>query len=417
MASSYASSLRPQARAASDSALSPRAYRWMLALTVFAGVEMGLLLLDISPILPLVRRQYAVSYVAAGWAISATLVSHTLTVALAGSIVGRIAPRVMMLTGLVLLTVSSVARALASNFVALIASRALTGIGTGSIIIAGVTAITLLSPPHRRVRDQGYFGAAQQLGIMLTLLVVPVTVPQLGNRVYWGLLAIELLLVLTICMLRFPSDRRASEPPRLRLGLLRDRYGWLLSLSNMCGYGVFVGVTAWMASYFVERFHTSPQQTALLTAFATLFACIGRLGASPLLRIMSAHWLIGAFVALTAVCLVAVPFAPTRELAAAVFLGFALGSNVPFGAVFGSIADHLPPSGLSPRIMLITINSNLVALFLPVTIGFAVSLTGGFSTSFWLVGGLVGVVAVMLLCSPVGYGQREGNASWAGTPP
>ncbi len=410
MASPLAASSDPQTRVAPGvPALSARAYGWMLALTVAAGVEMGLLLLDISPILPLVRRQYAVSYVAAGWAISATIVSHTITVALVGFAAGRAGPRAVVLAGVAVLAASSVARALASSFVELVLSRALTGIGTGSIVIGGITAITLFSPPSHRVRNQGYFGAAQQLGVMLALLVVPMAVPALGARVYWSLLAVELTLVLVLCALRYPRGREAAgnaPPLRLRL-VVRDHYGWLLSLANMAGYGVFVGVTAWMATYFVVRFHTSPQQTALLTAGATLFACLGRLAANPLLRILSAHWLICGFVLLTAACLVAVPFAPTRETAAALFLGFALGSSVPFGAVFGSVADRLSPAGLSQRIMLITLNSNLVALFLPVVIGFVVSLTGGFSMSFWLTGALAGVVAAVLLGSPVGRGQRE----------
>ncbi|HEU5437704.1 MAG TPA: MFS transporter [Ktedonobacterales bacterium] len=408
------SSDSPAGAAPTAPALSARAYGWMLALTIVAGVEVGLLLLDISPILPLVRQQYAVSYVAAGWAISATIVSHTLTVALAGFIAGRIGPRVIVLAGMMVLAASAVVRALASSFSVLVASRALTGIGTGCVIIGGITAITLLSPPVRRVRDQGYFGAAQQLGVMLTLLVVPVAIPVLGGRAYWGLLAAELTLVLALCLVRYPAWRQpAHRQPRSAATrawpglLLRDGYGWLLSLANMAGYGVFVGVTAWTASFFVERFHTSPHQTALLTAAATLFACIGRLAASPLLRVVSAHWLISGFVTLTAASLLAVPFAPTREAAAALFLGFALGSSVPFGAVFGSVADRLQPAGLSVRIMLITFNSNLVALFLPVVIGFVVSLTGSFSASFWLTGALVGIVAFVLGPSSVGRGQRE----------
>jgi NNP family nitrate/nitrite transporter-like MFS transporter len=387
---------------------STRVYGWMLALTIITGLELGLLLLDISPILPLVRQKYAVTYVAAGWAISATLIGHTVTVVVAGFLASRVGSRTVALTGLTLLALSAVGRALAPNFAALVASRAVTGVGTGCLVIAGINAITLLSPPQRRVRDQGFFGAAQQLGIMLTLLVAPTGVARLGMPVYWGLMAVEVTLVLVVCLLRYPQPRESVRPaPRaMPRALLADGYGWLLSLANMAGYGVFVGVTAWMATFFVERFHTSLQQTALLTSVATLFAVLGRLGASPLLTMMNAHWLIGGFVTLTAASLALVPFAPDERSAALLLLLFAIGSNVPFGAVFGSIPERLSSHGLAPRVMLITLNSNLTALMLPVYIGFTVSVTGGFSLGFWSLAALASVIALVLLRSPVGRGPR-----------
>lgn len=391
-------------------------YALMLALTIFAGLQMGLLLLDISPILPLVRAQYGASYVEAGLAVSATLVAHMVAVAFTGIVADRIGPRPILLAGLVFLAGSAVARAFASNFELLLASRAVTGLGTGCIVIGGLTAVTLLSPPERRIRDQGYVGAAQQLGVMFTLLVAPVGVPALGITDYWILLALEVSIPLVLCALFFPRRRGthgASVRPR-PVAMLRDGYGWLLTLANMCGYGVFVGVTAWTASFLIERYHTSPEETALLTGGATLFAFLGRLVAGPLVRLLGAHWLIGGFVALTAASLIAAPFAPDATSAALVLLAFSLGSSVPFGAVFGSVADRPARAGIGQRFTLITINSNLVALLLPPLIGYSIGLTGDFVAGFTLIGALVGVVALVLLRSSLGRSQnaKEETRGW-----
>jgi predicted MFS family arabinose efflux permease len=397
----------PESRAHSAPAtpvLSTRAYAWMLVLTIVGGLEIGLLLLDISPILPLVRQQYHVSYVAAGWAISVTIVAHTLAIALLGFVAGSASPRILLIFGLVFLLVSSVMRATAPNFPALVASRAVTGLGTGCLVIGGITAITLLSPPHVRVRDQGYFGAAQQLGIMLTLLTAPIGVHAFGIRVYWGLIAGQLLLTLLVFTLRYPGSRlRTARAPRARpLAVVRDGYGWLLGLANMFGYGVFVGVTAWTSYFLVDRFRTSPSQTALLTAVATLFAFVGRLTASPLLRVIRVRWLISGFIACSAASVAAVPLAPNQQMAALLLLVFAFTSSAPFGAIFGSIADRPAPSGIAARITLVTISSNLVALLLPVLIGYTVSLTHDFAVAFWLTAVLTGLAALIVMRSSIG---------------
>lgn len=399
------------------SALSARAYAWMLVLTIIAALDMGLLLLDISPILPLIRQQYGVSYVAAGWAISVTIISHTVTTALAGFLASRVGPRALLVSGMTFLSISAVMRALASNFSVLIVSRAVTGVGTGCTIIGGLTAITLFSPPNRRVRDQGYFGGAQQLGIMLTSLTTPIGVHTFGIPLYWGLLATELMLLLVMYVLYYPRFRsQISSAPRTHpLTLVRDRYGWLLALANMAGYSVFVGVTAWMASFLVERYHTSPSQTALLTSVALLFAVVGRVAASPLLHVMNVRWLIGGFVALTGASLAATPFAPNQQIAALLLLLFALGSSVPFGAIFGTIADRRPPAGVAQRIMLITISSNVAALLLPLLIGYTVALTNNFSVGFWFIATLIGVVAYVVLRSSLGRDPRASGAVWTST--
>ena len=383
--------------------LSPRAYAVMLTLTIIAGLELGLLLLDISPILPLVRQRFGVGYVEAGWAISVTIICHTIAVALAGFIAGRTGPRPLLLIGLALALLSTIMRALAPNFPLFLASRAVTGLGTGCFVIGGVTAITLLSPPNRRVRDQGYFGAAQQLGIMLTLLMAPVGVGRFGIPLFWSLFTVELALVLVAYVLFYPrahsqapSDASADARP---LAMARDKYGWLLSLTNMAGYGAFVGVTGWMASFLVARYHTSPGQTAFLTASATFFAFIGRLAASPLLRVMQARWLMGGFTAMTAISLAATPFAANPQIAALLLLVFSLSSSVPFGMVFGSVANRPAPAGVSRRILLVMLNSNIMALLLPLLIGYTVSLTSSFSVGFWLIAACVGLVALIILRS------------------
>lgn len=393
--------------------LSARAYVVMLTLTTIVGLELGLLLLDISPILPLVRQHFGVGYVEAGWALSVTIICHTIAVAIAGFIAGRTGPRPLLLTGLTLGLISTIMRALAPNFPVFLFSRAVTGLGTGCFVIGGVTAITLLSPPDRRVRDQGYFGAAQQLGIMLTLLIAPVGVGQFGIPIFWGLFTVELALVLAAYLLYYPRAHPQAPGATLTgarpLAMARDRYGWLLSLTNMAGYGAFVGVTGWMASFLVARYHTSPGQTALLTASATFFAFVGRLAASPLLRVMHARWLMGGFTAITAISLAATPFAANQQIAALLLLVFSLSSSVPFGMVFGSVGNRPAPAGVSRRILLVTLNSNIVALLLPLLIGYTVSLTSSFSVGFWLISAGVGVVALVILRSRML--QTPGGAS------
>jgi nitrate/nitrite transporter NarK len=382
-----------------------RRYRWMLVLSALGGLEIGLLLLDISPVLLLVRQRFGVSYVDAGWAVSATIIAHTCTLAVASMIVGRVGSRRLLLTGTSLLAVSAVVRGLAPTFAVLIISRVITGLGTGAVGIAGLTAISLLSPAEHQIRDQGLFGAIQQFGVMLTLLIAPLIVPTLGPLAFWGGLAAILVLLLVLGAIYFPripsEALRPAEPVKARV-VLFDKYGWLLTLTNMAGYGVFVGVTSWMATFLVERYHTPASTTALLAGGVTFFAFVGRMAAGALARLLGVRHMIIGFILATGGSIALAPLAPTVWGSAILLMIFSCSSSAPFGAVFGSAPDRPAPGGLAQRFMLIMVCSNLMALTLPPLIGYTVHVTGGFFVGFWLITGFTGAVALVLWRSMLG---------------
>lgn len=392
-------------RSLSPSLVARRRYRWMLALTAIGGLELGLLMLDISPVLPLVRQQFGVGYVDAGWAISATIIAHTCTIGVASMIVGRIGPRALLLGGTSLLAVSAIVRGLAPTFGVLIISRIITGLGTGSIGMAGLTSITLLSPAAYQVRDQGLFGATQQLGIMLALLTGPVVVPALGPMTYWGGFAAILVLMLVVFAISFPHISAATLRPSVPAAprtVLFDGYGWLLSLANMAGYGIFVGVTSWMATFLIERYHTPASMTAALAGGATLFAFVGRLATGTLARWLGVRRLIIGSVLAAGSSIGLAPLAPNPLVAGLLLLIFCCSSSVPFGAVFGSAPDRPAPGGVAQRFMLITVCSNCMALALPPVVGLTVHVTGGFLVGFWMIAGFAGAVALVLSRSTLG---------------
>jgi nitrate/nitrite transporter NarK len=384
---------------AEQSSFPDHGHRWVMVIAILGGLQIGLLLLDISPVLPVIRHEFGVDHVAAGWAISATIISHTCSLAVAGMVEDRLGPRPLFIAGFSFMLGSVVLRAVAPTFWLLVLSRVITGFGTACIGIGSISAITLYSSAVTRIRDQGIFGGMQQFGIMVVQLTAPVSVVALGRQTYWLVLAAGIAITLILCLVYFPRGKPGTmfEATGHMREVVTDRYGWILSIANMAGYGAFVGVTAWSASFLIERYGVTGAQTGWLTAGALAFGVLGRMTCGTIVGWMGTQRLIRSFVSLTALAIFLMPLAPVAGIAALFLLVFAWSSSVPFGAIFGSVPLRPAPGGMGRRIMLITISGNVLGLTLPPLIGYSIHVTGSFTPGFWLAGIFIGAAALVLM--------------------
>ncbi len=392
---------------------------------------LGLVFLDISAILPFERATYQVSATSAGWAVSTTIICHTLMIAAMPRWIRWTGPRGGILWGMAIMAISCVARALAHTFALLLISRGMTGIGTGLVGAASVHVIARYSPATVKVRDQGLIGAGQQFGIVLTALLAPLGTTAWGLAPFWLGYALVMLIGFVVIIWLFPPMARSQPVPALQpdsppggpvptrtpftLAVFTERFTWLLTGANVIGYAIFVGITAWIASFFADRFGVTASETAFLAAGATGMAVVGRLISGRATTWLGMRRLVILAGLGGGVALMATPVAPNLALAVGALLVFTFCVNVSYGTVFGSVATRPAPGGLDWRITLVIVASNGVALTLPPLIGALVHLTGTYVAGFWTTSVVMFAIVLMISRSTQWpETATEPSAGWSG---
>jgi multidrug resistance protein len=118
------------------------------------------------------------------WVVTAYLLSATAVTPLFGKLSDIYGRRSILLTGVTIFIVGSVACALAPTMWALIAARALQGIGGGGILPIAQAIIADLVSPRERPRYQSYSAVM----FMVASVIGPVLGGVLTDRVHWSLI-------------------------------------------------------------------------------------------------------------------------------------------------------------------------------------------------------------------------------------
>ncbi len=378
--------------------MSPSLPWGQLLLVLTTPLAVMVALLNFAPLLPLMREEFALTNAWAGALASATVLTHTLLQLPSGYLADRIGGKRAVELGLVLASLAIIASGLAPSFAILLLSRLFLGVGTATIFIAALSCVNGLVPPERRAFAQGLFGAAANIGVLLVLLLSQLAASWGGWR---GTFLIEGALILGIAWLfstRMRQEARGAQAaPAPWMEILREPSLYLLGLAHILGYGVFTGLTAWMATFLWEQHGVGLQWAGPLAAFMPASAVVARvLGGALSLR--RERQVIVISVLATAVGLLLLPLLPSTPLVLLDLLLIGWFASMPFGAIFSYI-PLVSAKGASGRgLSLVNLVGNVGALAFPPVIGYALDATGSFTAGFGLVAaiGLGGGVAVAL---------------------
>jgi EmrB/QacA subfamily drug resistance transporter len=116
------------------------------------------------------------------WVITAYVVLFAALLAAAGRLADVLGRRAVFLTGVVIFTLASLASAAAPNLSALVAARAVQGVGAAAMIPAALAILLLDGPADRRARAIGLWGAVSALAAAIGPSVGGVLVDWLGWR-------------------------------------------------------------------------------------------------------------------------------------------------------------------------------------------------------------------------------------------
>lgn len=174
------------------------------------------------------------------WVISGYMVAMTVAVPIYGKLGDLYGRRRMILTGISLFTLASIACALAQDMQQLVLARVLQGIGAGGMVSVSQAIIGDFVPPRERGRYQGYFSSMYAVASVAGPVLGGWLTEYLSWRwVFWINLPLGLVALWAIhrALCGMPAQRREAQVDYLGAVLLILGLGSLLLGITLVGQG------------------------------------------------------------------------------------------------------------------------------------------------------------------------------------
>jgi MFS family permease len=171
----------------------------LVVLVVFSAL--GLARFGYTSILPAMQEALGLSNTQTGALQSWNLLGYMLTVVGAGMLAARFGPRIVISTGLLIVSAAMALTGLIPTFGAAGAGRFLAGVGGAGSNVPAMALVSAWFGARRRGMAAGVASAGSSLGLMVTGPLVPVILQRGGEagwRLSWYVLAAMALLVFTI---------------------------------------------------------------------------------------------------------------------------------------------------------------------------------------------------------------------------
>src|SRR5438128_235433 len=136
-----------------------RAQRWVLFLTSAASLMVALDQLVVATALSTIRRDLHASLATLEWTVNAYSLSFAVLLITGVALADRLGRRRVLIAGLALFAVASVACALAPSAGWLIAARTLQGAGSALVMPTAMALLTNAYPPEKRGGALGIFAS------------------------------------------------------------------------------------------------------------------------------------------------------------------------------------------------------------------------------------------------------------------
>jgi FSR family fosmidomycin resistance protein-like MFS transporter len=235
----------------------------------------------LTPLLPLIRDGFALSYAQSGLLVSAYSVSLGMSNGPIGVLADRVGSRLVVVVGLVLTGLLSVALAMAGAYWQLLGLLVLLGIVSGSYHAPAGAVIARVFSPQVRGAAIGLHITGGHLSFFITPAVAALLVATTDTwrTSYLWLSVAPLAAALLVWRLRLPSHSRAQDG-ETRPGIVRS----LLEVAHSVGPLVLLSVLfqtlyaatlAFMALYFVDARDITAPQAAVLVGVPQLIGVLG----------------------------------------------------------------------------------------------------------------------------------------------
>ena len=283
-------------------------YTFLLSVTLLMYVTFGLLTSVIGVVIDRFQAEYKVSLAVAALLPFAFFLAYGLTSIPFGMLMDKYGAKFVLLTGTVLMSAGSLLCYFSNNYIIVIISVFLIGIGVTAVQIAGNLFIRVLDAPSRYTANLTMVIGVGALGYALSPLIVPML--QVNGfswkAIYLLVAVVNIVILLIVTFSQFP-EVKADQEEKIDLSkvwtLFRHPIICTYGLGIFLYVGAEVGVSSYIITFMNEIHHLTnaqsfwseasflymvfPSKTALVVSLFWLLQAVGRLVASFLMRFIS----------------------------------------------------------------------------------------------------------------------------------
>jgi nitrate/nitrite transporter NarK len=352
---------------------------------------MGTAFLNLTPVLPLLRMQYAASNADMGILVSSLILSHSFIQFPAGLIVDRIGAQRTLSLALSLAFLGNALCIWNQDYGFVLPMRILAGLGTGLVFVAGIKYAAVSAPVSSRPMVQSIFGSLINAGSVIPFFVSPLLIGY-GSRVIFLYTALLFLVPLVLTLVGNRKEREEPETvgPGGKVVLFSSPQLWSLGISHAVCFGGMMAVGTWVSSFLLNM-----QPGALWLGKAGLLGA-GVIGISAVSRFLggvAVRWvrprsLIGNALLVLIPTYALVGTVQKIHLAVAFLVLVAFLSSITFGSIFFLSYKMTPSSSAGAAMGFVNFIASMGALSFPAVFGYLLDLTQGFVYPFAFVAGM-----------------------------
>ena len=380
---------------------------WPAVWVVFAaGLAAGAHMGKVPPALPAMRADLGLSLIESGLIHTMMYTVGSVLGVFGGAAADRFGQKRFALIGLALMVAGGVLGGLAWDYVVLLASRFLEGIGFILLTVAAAPLLTAATLPKDRATAFSIWSCYMPAGGTLVMLAAPLALVTVGWRGLWlGLAACTAACALLLAR-RVPAPSFGGDVGSLRLLTESITRPGILALCAVfiCYVGQWTSLMTWLPTFAVEERGASQSAASWLTAAFVVANIPGVLLAGVLLNRGVPRWIVmsagAAAMGVTTLGILA-PGAPDALRFGCVLAFSTLGGLIP-GAIFSATPVHAKsPQHIGTTNGMIMQASHIGQFAFPILVAWVASRFGGWSASL--------DTMLVLACAGVAAGLAVGR--------
>lgn len=261
----------------------------------------------------------------------------------------------------------------------------LLGIAGASFAVALPLASRWYPPEHQGLA-MGIAGAGNS-GTVLATLFAPRIASVYGWHGVFGLALIPLMIAFVVFILFAKDSPNRAKPLKLSeyLAIVKIKETWIFSFFYSLSFGGFVGLTSYLAIFFVDQYGVSKVTAGDYVTMAVFAGSFVRpIGGFLADKLGGSGLLVKLFLAAT-VLLGVIGMLPKVYIALPLFILMLLIFGVANGALFQVIPTRFP-NEVGIFTGFVGAAGGLGGFFLPNILGIFKQLTGSYSFGFWFIG-------------------------------
>ena len=379
-------------------------------LTAFLScMGVGVVFMNIPPVLPELKTTYDVTYARIGLLVTSLIFAHAAVQIPSGLVTDVIGPKKSLLGSLSLILIANLLCAFNNHFNFVLSMRILSGIGTGFAFLAGMKYAALFTSERSRGLVQGFFGGSFSIGCIVPFLLMPIMIEINWRLIYLTTAAFFIIPIL--CLVVWGSEVHSES--RMQLAhfkpVFKNKAIWILGVLHGLFFGGVVTMSTWFSAFITSLSNNdSLSMAGVLGAVMMLISGIARfMGGGLVKRFTPFTILIYSFLILVVsflmLCWTDHFFLLLFFFGLAIYMG-----SITFGLIFflSSVASKMEfaASGFG----IVNFVANIGSFLLPILFGYLIDISGSFTLSFISMGAFSACGAAIVILLKKWLPQDEG---------